>query len=157
MRFVFGRDAISVLAHSWNPPWSDYTGDANVDILIEFEQDLWVTYSGSNAARGISIHPFANWRIECENGGLYLESHGYDLELYKVPAGSPPKCKEPVPFDSMPAQNQACILRHFKDCIENRTEPETSGRDNLKTLSIAMAAIASSKRNARVSIAEFLD
>jgi len=157
MRFLFGRDAVSVLAHSWNPFWSDYAGDANVDALIELEGDLWVTYSGSNAARGISLHPFANWRIECEKGGLYLDSRGYDLELYKVPAGSPPRHQESVSLDAMPVQNQACILQHFRECLESGREPETSGRDNLKTLAVAMAVIASSTRGSKVCVQEFLN
>jgi predicted dehydrogenase len=154
MRYLFGRRAVSVLAHSWNPFWSDYAGDANVDALIEFEGDLWVTYSGSNAARGISIHPFANWRIECENGGLYLESHGYDLNLYRVPAGSPPKHRECIAFDAMPVENQAYVLQHFKECLETGVTPEISGEDNLDTLAIAMAVIASSARGSRVCVEE---
>ena len=157
MRFVFAREAVSVLAHAWNPSWSDYTHEANVDIVIEFAGDIWVTYSGSNVSRGISIHPFGNWRIECEDGGVYLESSGYELELFRVPVGSPPQHREPIEFDPMPLQNQACVLQHFKDCLENAKELETSGRDNLKTLAIAMAAIASSARGERVCVSEFLN
>lgn len=155
MRFLFGRDAVSVLAHSWNPPWSDYAGDANVDVLLELADGLWVTYSGSNVARGSTIHPFANWRIECEKGGLYLESRGYDLELYTVPVGSPPKHRECVAFDAMPVENQAYVLQYFKECLETGVTPEISGEDNLDTLAIAMAVIASSARGSRVCVEEF--
>jgi predicted dehydrogenase len=156
MRFLFSRRPVSVLARSFNPYWSDYAGDANVDALVEFAGDLQVTYCGSNAARGISIHPFANWRIECERGGLYLESHGYDLHLYRVAAGSPPKHREDIAFDPMPLENQACVLRHFRDCLETGASPEISGADHLETLAVAMAIIASSARGCRVAVDEFL-
>jgi predicted dehydrogenase len=157
MRYVFEREALSVLAHSWNPGWSDFVGDANVDALIEFENDLWLTYSGSNVSRGITIPPVGNWRIECGKGGLYLESSGFDLALFQVPLGAEPKYREEIQFCSMPRENQAYLLDHFKDCLQNGTEPETSGQDNLKSLAIAMAAIASNKRGERVYLREFLD
>jgi predicted dehydrogenase len=157
MRFVFGHEVVSVIAHSWNPHWSDYAGDANVDLFIEFEDGLWLTYSGSNVSRGITIHPFANWRIECEQGGVYLESIGFNLELSRVPATAQPGYKERIEFDSLPLENQAYVLRHFKECLDSGSEPETSGRDNLKTLAIAMAAIASSERGERVWLKEFLE
>jgi predicted dehydrogenase len=155
MRFVFNREVVSILAHSWNPHWSDFSGDANVDAMIEFEGDLWLTYSGSNVSRGITIHPFGNWRIECERGGLYLESSGFDLSLYRVPVGAQPKYREQIEFDALPRENQAYVLEHFRDCLLNGTEPETSGRDNLKSLAIAMAAIASTDRGERVYLKEF--
>jgi predicted dehydrogenase len=156
MRYLFGREAVSVQAHFFNPAWSDYAGPANVDLVIEFEQELWVTYSGSNAARGASIHPFGNWRVECEKGGLYLESQGFDLELYRVPLGAAPKYKEVMALDLMPRQNQACLLEEFRDGLRYGREAETSGRDNLRTLAIAMAAIESQQRGQRVPLCEFL-
>jgi predicted dehydrogenase len=54
----------------------------------------------------------------------------------------------------MPVENQAYVLQHFKECLETGVTPEISGEDNLDTLAIAMAVIASSARGSRVCVEE---
>jgi predicted dehydrogenase len=154
MRFVFQAEGVAVTAREWNPPWSDYTADANFDALLEFGSGLRVTYSGSNAARGIAVHPFANWRIECEGGGIYLDSDGGELELYSVPAESPRGFKHVCSFDPIPTENQKRLLQLLHEWLTNGSVPEVTGEDHLKTLALAMAAIRSVEQGRRVLLSE---
>jgi predicted dehydrogenase len=157
LRFVLGSDAAAVIARTWNPSWSDYSSHANVDLLIEFRNGARATYSGSNAARGAAVHVLGDWRIECEHGGIYLDGNCASPELYCVPDGMPPALRVSRDFDPLPAENQALLLMYFKDCLQSGCASESSGEDNLKSLAIAMAAIASADRRQRVEIAEFLE
>ena len=44
------------------------------------------------------------------------------------------------------------IQQHFVDCLREGREPETSGRDNLKTLALVEAAYASARDRSRIDV-----
>ncbi len=96
--------------------------------------------------------------IDGEAGTLRLDA-GYQLTIQKTGDsktvdGAPPL----LPWASKPWHNiqesVQIIQQHFVDCIAENTQPETSGLDNLQTLSLVEAAYISAAQNRVVALKE---
>lgn len=67
--------------------------------------------------------------------------------------GRPP---EVLPLPEVPALGRAGVLRAFTAAIRTGSEPGSSGRENLMTLALTLAAVRSATEGRRVAVAEFL-
>jgi predicted dehydrogenase len=63
----------------------------------------------------------------------------------------------PVELPPIAALDRAGALAAFVDAIRTGVEPETSGRRNLLTLALTLAAIRSATERRRVAVAELLE
>jgi len=92
--------------------------------------------------------------IDGERGTLRLEA-GYRLIL---PEGARDVSPPLLPWAAKPWHNiQESVLliqRHFVDCIKAGTAPETSGRDNLRTLALVEGAYLSAAEQRSVGLEE---
>jgi len=59
-------------------------------------------------------------------------------------------------FVSMPVEDRAYSLYEFAEAIRKNREPETSGKDNLKSLAMVFASIDSARSGKPVSPDEYL-
>lgn len=165
MRGILGVDPISVQARSWKPRWSWFEGDPVVSVIIEMEGGIWITYNGSWVSRGWETTWDGDWRIECEEGEIYWANNRVTLkpsEIYKGVFNKGLFERERGVFEcelaDMPLEDREYSLYEFyRSIIENR-EPETSGKDNLKSLVIALASVESSKKEGkRIKIKDYLN
>jgi D-apiose dehydrogenase len=66
-----------------------------------------------------------------------------------------------LPWASRPWHNiqesVALIEQHWVDCLKSKTEPQTSGRDNIKTFALVEAVYQSAMRGHTVRLSELLD
>ncbi len=53
-------------------------------------------------------------------------------------------------------ESVALIQQHWADCLQNNTEPQTSGRDNLQTLALVEAVYQSAATNQTIDLANLL-
>ena len=52
MRYLTGKNPVSIYAESWNPQWSRFKGDASLNLTLQFNGDIRLSYSGSWASAG---------------------------------------------------------------------------------------------------------
>jgi predicted dehydrogenase len=61
-----------------------------------------------------------------------------------------------VDLMTLPAEERWASLNQFTEAIEHNREPETSGRDNLKSMAMVLGARLAAKRGDVVKISEVL-
>jgi predicted dehydrogenase len=153
LRLVLGREPERVTCDAWNPPWSDFDGPPAAVATILFP-GVVVSYRGSWITRGVDTPWAGEWRMTFERGEVCWTSRG--------PLGGPPtdrlvvrtaagEASEPR-LPEVPLTDQAGSLAEFVDAVRTGREPESSGRENLGSLGLALAAVESSERGQPVPL-----
>lgn len=150
MRFFLNSDPISVMARSWNPPWSWYKGDASASISLEFASRTVVSYTGSWCSSGRETPWNAHWRFECEHGiimlqddRVYTQSRSDELEQlggYSRFKNGDLSEVEPVELTHVA---QAYLLHEFYEAVTQGKPVVTTCQDNIKSLGIVFDVIKS--------------
>ena len=148
MRYVYGREPVSVLCQTWKPSWSMYAGDSNVAALIEFEGGLRVNYQGT--WQGNWASPGFEWRSDCADGiitqrdefGALYHARRNDTAL--TPVALPPHERW--------ITETAALFDAFVDHVVDGGDLQCSGRDHLESLAMLEACIRSSESGKRVRI-----
>ncbi|WP_189010365.1 Gfo/Idh/MocA family protein [Deinococcus malanensis] len=155
MRFVLGREPLSIDCHAFNPPWSPFVDPASATATITFEGGVVVSYRGSWASSG-PVTPWAGeWRLDTARGEVRWTSRDdpspdrVDVRQLGQPARS-------LPLPETPNLDRAGVLATFVQAIHTGAEPESSGRDNLGSLALALAAVRSAEEGRTVLLAEII-
>ena len=140
MRHVYGADAVSLSARTFNPPWSMYAGPANVAATIGFETGVEVSYLGTWAGNraGLDFH----WRTDCAEGVAVQADMFGDLTfaLRDDPRPTPVELGPVEPW----TDDAAALLDAFLDHLDG-APLACSGADHLATLAMVEAARLSSE------------
>lgn len=162
IRGILGLEPVKITAHSWNPKWSWFKGNAIASVLFEMSNGAVVSYIGSWVSRGWETTWDGDWRIQGDGGEILwanneviikpsdlfktvfmegaLESHGIlHGDLLKLP------CEE-----------RLAVMAEFADSIYENREPETSGQDNLRSLAMVLGARISAESKSTVTIEDIL-
>lgn len=136
MRFLLGRDPVSVYGRSWNPPWSWFKGDASAAVLLEFGGGVTVSYNGSWCSLGRETPWNAHWRFECSRGVVSLVGDEVITQYTD---------REPVTVEtvSLPRTGQAYLLDEFYQAVMHGVAPATTCQDNIKSLGIVFDVVQS--------------
>ncbi len=151
MRAVTGREPLSVYATTWKPSWSWFDHDPCAAAVFEFEGGLKVLYHGSWVARGRETTWDGDWHVECAGAALELRGE----EVHIVPADHPEQ-DGTISLQKMPCEGQDYSLLEFQHAVMDGRPPETSGRDNLRSLAMVFATAESARRGEPVRIDEVL-
>jgi predicted dehydrogenase len=154
LRAVIGAEPTSVYCRTHNPAWAGFRDPPEGSAIIAFENDLTVNYRGSWAHPGPITLWAGEWRMEFEKGEVWWTSRG-DFQtaledrasLYSHDAS----CRDLV-LPQLKRIDRAGALDAFVKAVSAGTEPESSGRENLGSLSLAHAAVESSLRRELVSV-----
>jgi len=144
MRLVLGQEPRQIACHAWNPPWSRFAEPAAAAATITFDKGALVSYRGSWVSHGPKTLWAGAWRVECEGGEIAWTSRdnvGSASDRVTVRLLGKPARRVELP--TLPAIDQAGSLAAFAHAIEAGQEPECSGRANLGSLALALAAIES--------------
>jgi predicted dehydrogenase len=142
IRFITGLEAVEVQAHTWNPPWSQFEGDASALALFTMDTGARVAYSGSWHPRGQFTDWNCRWLIECERGYLTLDRdvvrvyRGDDVHRPGTAAE-----EEVVPLVAMERTDQAAVLADFAGALRDDRPAPTHAADNLRTVEMVLAAV----------------
>ena len=153
MRAILGREPSEVTCRAWNPPWSNFVEPAAASAVVSFEDGPVVSYRGSWVSPGPKTAWAGEWRIECTGGEIAWTSRdnfGAGVDRVTVrPLG-----KRPYRLDlpGVPQIDRAGSLHAFAQAVGTGEQPECSGRDNLGSLALMFAAIASATSGAPVRI-----
>ena len=154
-RLISGADPRGVVCHEWNPLGSWYDHDASAIALFEMSDDIVLNYRGSWCAEGLNTTWECDWRIIGTNGSVKWDgADGFQAEVVTKTGGffSDKEEREiPVVDDGSP-RGHAGVIRHYLDCIQRGTTPETVCTDNIKSLAMVFGAIESAETGQRVVI-----
>jgi predicted dehydrogenase len=149
-RFMSGRDAVSVYCQENNPKGSWYAHGAAANAIFELGDGIVYNYRGSWAAEGANTSWEAAWRIVGSKGTLLWDGEseisanvvdgdqGFFRPLKRIDV--------PTWTDDSVTHEHESVIANFLDALETGTTPESSGSDNIKSLSMVFGAIESAKR-----------
>ncbi|MDD3725733.1 MAG: Gfo/Idh/MocA family oxidoreductase [Candidatus Ratteibacteria bacterium] len=143
MRYITGENLVSIYTKSWNPYWSWFKGDAAVNLSMGFSGDIQICYSGSWVSTGKETSWDGDWEIYGEKGTILWK----DGRIYTITGGNSQEI-EPI---RMEKEDRYLSLYEFYCALKENREPETSGRDNLYSLSMVFRSIESAKKGIPVS------
>ena len=152
LRMLLDRDPSSISCLTTSPAWSGFDGPPAAMASILFD-DLLVSYRASWISTG-PITPWAGeWRMEFERGQLFWTSRGDNGALNDRVVLRPRRGRPRVlPLPVMARIDRAGTLTEFARAVREGREPETSGRDNLRTLAFTLAAVESARHREWVAI-----
>ena len=149
-RALFGDVArLSATTRRVNPA---INGEDVATMLLEHDNGATSIVDCSYATQRMpETFPESLIEIDGTRGTLRLKA-GYRLELHRDGGIETRDLTPPVlPWASRPWNNiqesVRTIQQHFMDCVREGREPETSGRDNLKTLALVEAAYLSAAQH----------
>ena len=156
IRAILGREAVSVWAESWNPPWSGFKGDIIGFARFRFEGGLPVHYHANKISRGDLSSWYGDIVAEGEHATLTLDYP----RLFKTRMGASPTFTRGLQEDLLragdPQEGQIVSFTEFLDAIDEQRSPETSMEDNLKSMAMMFAAIDSAHSGVERKIADYL-
>ncbi|MBN1445622.1 MAG: Gfo/Idh/MocA family oxidoreductase [Candidatus Omnitrophica bacterium] len=143
MRYITGKNPVRIYTDSWNPSWSRAKGDAAFNIMIEFAGNIHLSYSGSWVSAGKETSWDGTWEIYGEKGTLSLQ----DGTIFFITE----KGMKKISALKLEREDRYMALYEFYSSIKENREPETSGRDNLNSLSMVFNALKSAKSGQAVA------
>jgi predicted dehydrogenase len=143
----------SVVCRAWNPEWSKFEEPAAAYAIVEYPEARMVSYRGSWVSSGPQTPWSGRWHLECQGGEIVFESRsGRGVRDDWVTIQRRGKRVQRVPLPKLPAFGRAGALQAFVDAIRTGRTPESSGRENLKSLGLMFAAIEAADSGAPVSV-----
>jgi predicted dehydrogenase len=164
IRGILGIEPATVLARSSNPSWSALGGNASATVVLETADGVPVTYTGSWAPRGRTTGWDGIWEIHGEEGSIRWQGDSVVLG----PLEWPPLAKlmrralgrewrgRRIDAAAVSEADRLGSLAEFSSAIREQREPETSARDNLRSLALTLAAVESARRGGAVDVDELL-
>jgi predicted dehydrogenase len=154
LRAVTGTEPTSVSCATRNPPWAGFREAPEGYAVIEFDGGVTVNYRGSWVHPGPPTLWAGEWRMVFEDGELWWESRA-DMDsaledkatLYDRKDGP-----HDVALPRLRYVDRAGVLDAFITSLAAGPAPETAGRDNLKSLALAHAAVTSSRLGGLVQL-----
>ncbi|HKW58309.1 MAG TPA: Gfo/Idh/MocA family oxidoreductase [Candidatus Dormibacteraeota bacterium] len=155
LRMLLRQEPQRLMCQSTNPAWSGFDGPPTANASIAFD-DLLVSYRGSWISAGPQTPWAGHWTMEFERGQLWWTSRGEnngagdDRVVLRPRRGRPRVLSLP----ELSRIDRAGTLTEFAMALREGREPESSGRDNLRTLAFTLSAVESAKLGAWVNVAE---
>ena len=149
-RFVLDADPVTVSCEEWNPDWSWYDGAAAAAAVFVMTGGTRFGYSGSWCSPGEQTSWDGWWYAGTPTGSVRWDGVG-------DPVSEPPA--DPVrtlPDTTDPPEGIDAALAGFVRALRTGVAPPGAARDNLWSLAMVHAAIASAESGRRVDVAELV-
>ncbi len=142
-----GCDA-DLMCDTFNPAWSWYRHGAGASAIFEMTDGLVFTYRGCWYASGHITEWPSSWRIVGERGTLTWD--GENAPVIGLKDAGPRQVAATYTGNT---GHDGCLDEMFAARAAGR-ESDTSYTDNIKSLAMCHAAIASARRAARIDITD---
>jgi len=153
IRFVHGKEVETISCRTWNPSWSMYAHDANVNCLLSLEGGAEVNYLGTWSG-GWNTYNF-EWRVDCEGGIMIQRKLHSDLVYAKTTDAElqPVELPHAEPY----YDDTVALLADFIGALREGRPSPCDGRDHLRSLGLCFAGIEASEQGKVVRMEEFYD
>lgn len=148
LRYVYGREPVSVTCRTQNPAGSPYEGDTNVFALMTFEGGLEVSYQGSWQSSWTV--PNFEWRTDAAFGVAFQRDQFGSLSYAR--RDDPEPTPIPLPPHETWISDTEGVLRAFMKTLSEGAPLECSARDHLRSLALVEACGRSSALNETVAV-----
>lgn len=156
-RYVLGQEIVAVEGRDFRPPWSRYKHPSLVQLWLETDGGVVISYVGTISSRSNGIYPWENLIIEGELGTLSNQSDTFDPPLILSRRGEEPAdlTSDVTERDSAAqyALADTALLRNFAAAIAAGEELVSPGRENLGTLAAIEAIREALRSRRRVTLA----
>jgi predicted dehydrogenase len=148
LRMVLGREPLAVYCYSWQPPGSKFSEPPAAAMVVQFEDNIAVTYQGSWVSTG-PVTPWAGeWRMECTEGEITWTSRGGangDTSFDRVELRKLGTREESKKLPKLRHTGRAGSLAIFAETVTSGRAPDYTSlaSDNVKSLKFMQAAIES--------------
>ena len=146
MRCMTGLGAEGVYCREWNPENSWYRQGSSAIAVFDLEGGAVFTYRGSWCADGLRTSWECAWRFVGAQGSLLWDGHD-DIRI-ETATGARSGLFDDVAGHLVPALDPADkigghfgVMQDFIAAVRGGGAPETNGRDNIKSLAMALGAI----------------
>jgi predicted dehydrogenase len=163
MRGVLGDEPIAAYAQARNPDWSWFAAPPLVSAVIELSEGGLVHYHGSWVSRGRQTTWDGDWFIDCENGQVEWSNNRVRVrpeEVYYtvyLPGFQERDGWMECDLAVAAEEERHFTLEEFGRCVDERRQPETSGKDNLRSIALTYAVADSAKVGERRELSHYLD
>ena len=146
MRFTLG-EAAAIGCATWNPSGSPFTDAPVANATLQLRSGGAVAYRGSWLGDPPTLWS-GTWRVEGSSGVLtWTGRNGLDLTGEQATLNG-----REIPLPDLPRTGRRGVLLEFAGAVRTGREPLSSGRDNLGTLALTLAAIESAGSGRTVSL-----
>ncbi len=157
MRCMTGLGAQGVYCREWNPENSWYRQGSSAIAVFDLDGGAVFTYRGSWCADGLRTSWECGWRFVGVKGSLLWDGHD-DIRI-ETATGARSGLFDDVAGHAVPPLDPADkigghfgVMQDFIAAVRGGGAPETNGRDNIKSLAMALGAIKSAEQGRRVEI-----
>ena len=150
MRVVIGQEPTQISCQTWNPPWSNFVDPAAAAATITFDGGAVVNYRGNWVSSAPRTSWSGEWHIECAKGEIVWTSRD-DTAPDHVTVRPLGKRIRSLQLPEMPLKDRHGSLKAFVEAVGTGQEPESSGRENLHTLALMLAAVESATAHVPVT------
>jgi predicted dehydrogenase len=151
-RWLSGGTPVAVYARETNPPWSWYRGAASARAIVEFDGGIDFAFDGSWAGLGLDTSWNGDWRLTTDRGTVAW--NGDDPAVVQAGREDPVLTIEPA---ADAGESLAGSLGAFVASLDAGTVADNEIHDNLRSLSIVEAVLASSASGERVLVDDILE
>jgi predicted dehydrogenase len=145
VRWVTGDEPASVVAHAFNPPWSEFRGSAALTVCATLRTGTVVRYLANWAPRGSAVVPLnSGWELEFDQGLVRVVDEGLwvnDTALLRPPS-------EPMSLVELNTR----LVRWYVGHLDGGERPGPTGADNVQTMAFVDAVLRSATDGVRVSV-----
>ncbi|UVI32861.1 Gfo/Idh/MocA family protein [Paenibacillus spongiae] len=154
LRSLSGSNAKTVYAKTWNPGWSDFSGDSTGFITIEMENGVNAFYEGAKAnATTLNGWTEEYFRAECENATLELNRREITVRSH---LGYPHAENATISMKKQRAWKNPWLAEMFVNWINEGEAPPNNLDDNLQCTALLFAAIESAHTGQVVDVQSYL-
>ncbi len=155
LRYVLGREPVTVQCVTWNPAWAWHKGDASHLALFTFEGGVRAVHRGVGCSNGTRTTWNGDWRIEGPAGTVTWE--GPDMYYTRLHRTDHPQREQIFPDPSPVPAGHDPLLTEFVAAIRAGRQPECNASDNIRSLAMVEGCVRSSQQHGReVQINELL-
>lgn len=150
-RWLAGSTPVAVYARETNPSWSWYRGDASARAIIEFAAGLDIVFDGTWAGLGADTSWNGDWRLSTDRGTLVWDGD-HPATVQSAPGESIVELAAIVGAgESLPGSLDA-----FLAALDSGEPAANEIDDNVLSLAIVEAALASAVSGERVRVCDLL-
>jgi predicted dehydrogenase len=152
LRLVFGREPARVFCTTANAGRGGFDGPPTAAASIFFG-DVLVSYRGTWISAAHKTPWAGEWNMDFERAHVSWTSRGDNgLRHDRVAITPRGGRRKAVELPAMSRIDRAGTLTEFASALREGRAPETSGRDNLRTLAFTLAVVESAERQAWLEI-----